>query len=135
MISVPGMSSAGMQTDSFAETIDVFPTLIDLCQPTFTEIENRIDGKSLVSIIDDPQAEVKKVSFSFWRDSVSVRTMQHRLIAKIADRQRGELSSVELYSSEQQFDPVKNLAAENPDVVERLKEEFRKEVQRAKTNR
>ena len=51
--------------------------------------------------------------------------MQYRLVAKIADRQRGE----------QKFNPFKNLTAEDPDVDAKLREDFRKEVQRSKTNR
>jgi arylsulfatase A-like enzyme len=128
MISVPGMGSAGKQSDSLVETIDVFPTLIDLCHPSFTKIEKRLDGKSLVPILDDPQKQIKEVSFSYWRDSVSVRTKQFRLIAKIADKQLGELDNIELYSSEQQFDPVKNMADQYPDAVDRLVGKFKAEA-------
>lgn len=131
MISVPGMKSAGKQSESLVETIDLFPTLIELCQPSFKKTQKRLDGKSLVPIIENPLTEVKDASFSFWRNSVSVRTQRFRLIANIADKKLGKLDNIELYSSEQEFDPVKNLADQHPTVVRWFVEKFKSELLRA----
>ncbi len=125
MISVPGMGSAGKQSDSLVETIDLFPTMVDLCKPSFAKTEKRLDGKSLVPILNDPQKQIKEVAFSYWRDSVSVRTKDFRLIATIKDKPLGELGDIELYSSKHEFDPVENLADQNPQVVGRLLGKFK----------
>lgn len=130
MISVPGMKSAGKQSESLVETIDLFPTLIELCQPSFKKTQKRLDGKSLVPIIENPLTEVKDASFSFWRNSVSVRTQRFRLIANIADKKLGKLDNIELYSSEQEFDPVKNLADQHPTVVRWFVEKFKTKLLR-----
>lgn len=132
MICVPGMKSAGMQSDSLVETIDLFPTLIDLCQPAFAKTEKQLDGKSLIPILDDPKTKIKEVSFSYWRDSVSVRSKDFRLIAKIKDQELGELDDIELYSAEQEFDPIMNLADQHPDVVSRLARKFKTESLKTK---
>ena len=130
MISIPGMKSAGMKSVSLVETIDLFPTLIDVCQPSFSTTENRLDGKSLARIIDDPMASVRDASFSYWRDSVSIRTSDFRLIAKLTGKNNRELTDIELYSAETEFDPILNLADRYPDVVQQMVKRFEQESTR-----
>ena len=119
MISVPGMKSAGKSTDALVETIDLFPTLIDVCKPSFSKTQHTLDGKSFSSLLDDPGQTHKDFSFSFWRNSISVRSEKYRLIGQI-QKDKPALDKLELYSVDQQFDPVKNLAESKPEVVRRL---------------
>lgn len=133
MISVPGMSTAGQYSDSLVESIDLFPTLVDICNPSHAKAEKRLDGKSLLPILSDPMASVREASFSYWKGSVSVRSKSFRLIAKFNGAKKPEnleLEKIELYSAGQQFDPIKNLAAEYPDVVELLTAKFQVESAR-----
>lgn len=125
MISVPGMKSAGQTSNALVETIDLFPTLIDVCKPSFTKTEYPLDGKSLLSLLANSKQNHKDYSFSFWKNTISVRSEKYRLIGQIS-KDKKSLRKVELYSAEQQFDPVKNLAKENPDVVELLESEVAK---------
>ncbi len=53
MISVPGMKTAGERTQSLAELLDLYPTLVELCElPEITELE----GVSLLPILADVTA-------------------------------------------------------------------------------
>ena len=119
ILRAPGIGKHGVTSDALVETIDLFPTLMDLCGP----FENRettfpLDGLSLRPILDSPNSEVREAALSYWRDAVSVRTKEHRLVWS---RNRG-LPGAELYDASTDFDPVKNLAQDLPEVVERLRE-------------
>ena len=123
MISVPGMTT-GQHCDSLVESIDLYPTLMELCDPKFKQTEHRLDGKSLLPIFKDPKSTVREASFSYWRDAVSIRNQNYRLIGKRVGKDGRKLNQIELYSREQNFDPVENLAEKHPDVVASLLEEF-----------
>lgn len=132
MVCVPGMKTAGRRTDAIVETIDIFPTLIDVCDPSFKKTEHRLDGVSLARLLDDPEDTIKEASFSYRGNEVSIRTADYRLAARIGDRDQGELVDFELYSLKQQFDPIENLADQHPDVVARLAALFKTEALRTR---
>lgn len=60
-ISTPGNPSAGRRTQSLAELVDLFPTLVELCalpQPA------GLEGLSLVPVLRDPARTVKTAAFT-----------------------------------------------------------------------
>lgn len=62
LIHVPGMACG--HTASFAELVDLYPTICELCgigQP-----EGQLDGKSLVPVLTDPKASVKDGAYIQW---------------------------------------------------------------------
>ena len=124
MISVPGLTS-GQRTESLVETIDLYPTLMEICNAKFKKTQHRLDGKSLLPIFKDPAATVREASFSYWRDAVSVRNQEFRLVGKRSGKAGRELKEVELYSREQNFDPIENLADQHPSVVAELIQQFK----------
>jgi iduronate 2-sulfatase len=107
MIDSPGVIG-GKQTDSLAELIDLYPTLIQLCglpQPS------GLDGTSLVPVLNNPALPLKTAAFSqhprpAYYDrtpsglpeamGVSVRTPQLRY-TEWRDWSTGELIGAELY--------------------------------------
>lgn len=119
MIRTPGMKTAGQKITGLAETLDLYPTLIDVCQPSFRKTEFPLDGVSLKPLLDGTASSVRDTAVSYWRGSVSVRSDQHRLIVKPKTRKKAE--HVELYDMSLSDDPVQNIAADFPDVVQRLK--------------
>lgn len=119
MIHVPGMKTAGKACPAVVESTDLYPTLIDLCNPSFTRTEYELDGHSLAPLLGDTDGSVRKAALSFWGDSISVRTDTHRLIAEKAG---DEYRNMELYSIRTSPDPVKNLIAENRSLAKRILE-------------
>ncbi|MFG0333925.1 MAG: sulfatase/phosphatase domain-containing protein, partial [Maioricimonas sp. JB049] len=122
LIHVPGMQTAGQQTDALAETLDIYPTLLDLCEPSFTQTVWPLDGRSLRPVLEDADASVRDAAISYWRNGITVRSLTHRLIAT---RGKEGFRNIELYDASTDFDPVRNLADDNPETVESLLRKIR----------
>lgn len=97
--------------------MDIYPTLIDLCQPAFRKTEYPLDGKSLKPILTGEETEIREAALSYWNNAVSVRTQQYRMTASM---KRGKPTKIELYDITENPDPVENLAKSEPKVVEKL---------------
>jgi iduronate 2-sulfatase len=81
MISVPGAKGNGQSCTRIVESLDIYPTLVELCG---LPKENKIEGESLVPLIKKPSAKWDKPGFSVWSEDgktlhgVAVRTEQWR---------------------------------------------------------
>ena len=118
IVRVPGGKKPGRTTSALAETIDLYPTLIELCQLKFTNTHHSLDGVSLAPILNGRKDSVRDAALSYWRDSISVRTATHRLVARMKN---GKATAVELYDLSEDEDTVKDISADHADVVKRLK--------------
>ena len=93
MIRSPNIKG-GFSTDALAETLDIYPTLMDLSKPKFHQTHHPLDGVSLAPILKKEKKSVRKYAISYWRNAVSVRSQSHRLVAQIKN---GEIINKELY--------------------------------------
>ncbi len=59
MISVPNKTARGQKTQSLAELVDLFPTVVSACE---LPMPQGLEGKSLLSIVEDPKREVKQAA-------------------------------------------------------------------------
>jgi len=116
---VPGVTKPGTTCDALVETLDLYPTLVDLCDPSFKRTQYPLDGRSLRPLLTGQQHAIHQRAVSYWRSEVSVRTPTHRLIA--AAGKKG-LSNIELYDMRQDPDPIENLADQEPELREELLE-------------
>ncbi|WP_236978810.1 sulfatase [Membranihabitans maritimus] len=118
IIKIPNLKSAGVRTESIVETVDIFPTLSDLCGLTKPDY---LEGKSLVGVINDPDARVKNVSFSareaFGAKGYSVRDENYRLM--VWDR-NDKPNEIELFDYAREEVPTINRAEEYPEKVNEL---------------
>lgn len=120
----PRFLGEGRATDTLVTTTDLYPTLIDLCRLTFTQTHHRLDGLSLVPVLERRRAALRGHVVSYWGDAVTVRTPRHRLVL----RPGGEdgPADVELYMIDPEALPgdadFDNVADEQPTVVERLQQ-------------
>jgi arylsulfatase A-like enzyme len=117
IIRAPGISRAGTRCDALVESLDLYPTLVDLCRPSFTRTQYPLDGLSLRPLLDGSARSLREAAVSYWGGAVTVRTITHRLIVT---RTGSTWSGKELYDMRQTPDPVENLAARQPDLVNRL---------------
>jgi len=121
IIHTPGISKPGMTSDALVETVDIYPTLADLCglpRPT------GLAGQSLRPIIEDPAVQGKPCAYSAIRGGGghlghSVRTDRYRLVHWI---KAGKVAQVELYDHLTDPGENKNIAAEHRETVARLGE-------------
>jgi len=63
IFSYPGMSGKGRRAVSFAEFVDIYPTL---CELTGLEAPAHLQGDSLVPAMEKPDVMVKKAAFTQW---------------------------------------------------------------------
>ncbi|OVE81420.1 iduronate sulfatase, partial [bacterium M21] len=117
LIRVPGMKTAGKKTEAVAETIDIYPTLRDLCQTTFNETSHELNGVSIRPVLENASHPGKNASISYWQGARSVRSGQYRLMAK----KKGEkFQNIELYDHASDPEETTNITALNPEVTQRL---------------
>ena len=74
---VPGITPKGKVSNSVVETIDIFPTLFDLCN---IEIPSHVQGESYSAVLKDPSVSIKNAAFTWGsKQRVSVQTDRFRL--------------------------------------------------------
>ena len=116
IIRVPGQQAPGTATRAVVETVDVLPTLVDLCR---IKADLKTDGRSLRPQIADASAASVKPAVSFWGDRRSIRDDRWRLTARGAG-----LEDLELYDYDKDPLETRNHAAGHPEMVERLKQQL-----------
>lgn len=129
IISAPGMKHRGEPTRAFAEFIDIYPTLCELCG---LELPDHLEGDSLVPVMQKPTREWKKATFTQWPrnnrqnpDKVltgyTVKTDRYRYVEWTKNKS-GQVMARELY--DHHVDPNENVniagMAEHQPVVEQL---------------
>ena len=117
IVRAPGVSSGGLECHAMVETLDLFPTLVDLCNPAFSRTRYPLDGRSLRPLLTGEKETIRQAALSYWRSALSVRTPTHRLISSIG--KKGP-ANVELYDMREGPDPVTNIASDNPELAKRL---------------
>ncbi len=120
LIRTPGLKQPGAPAASLVETVDVFPTLSDVCGlPT----PAALDGRSLRAALENPRAPTAKPARSFWTNGQrTVRTDRWRLIAA-----RGADPAVpqrELFDYATDPDETRNHASIRRDILTELETEL-----------
>lgn len=112
----------GQRTESFAQTVDLYPTL---CELAGVPLPIKPDGLSLVKALRDPQSTSKDHAFHVYpRDPLlgrSIRTDRYRLVEWKAPGAAPDTAILELY--DYQKDPLekKNIAGEDVPTVASLR--------------
>jgi len=123
LIAVPGL--AGGVTAQLAESVDLYPTLVELAGLTRPRCSPALDGVSLVPVLSDAGARVRDHAYHVFpkgRLGRAIRTERYRLVEwhKVGDA--AVEPEYELYDYE--TDPLesRNLAAEQPAELGRLQQ-------------
>jgi iduronate 2-sulfatase len=115
LIRNPGLPEPGAICNALVETVDLFPTLMELCH---LPSPPGLDGKSLLPQLLNSGAGTAKPAYSFWTDGQrTVRTDRWRLIIK---QEKGIASREELFDYQSDPDETKNVASDHPEVVQQL---------------
>lgn len=114
IIKVPGLDAQRISSDMPVSSIDLYPTLMEL---TGTPTDFPLDGQSLVSLIKNGKDENREaIAFSYFKNGISMRTDKYRIMKYF----REETPKVELYDHINDPLETKNIAAEQPKLVEQL---------------
>mgnify|MGYP006284773567 CR=1 FL=1 len=114
-------SKSGSVVKEVVSTTDLYPTILDL---TGLGVEHEIDGQSLQSFLQGNEVHGwRNTAFSYHLNgSVSLRTQRYRLTRYT----RKAEPRIELYDLKADPNETRNIAEENPGLVERLLPELRK---------
>jgi iduronate 2-sulfatase len=119
IISAPGMTNKGKSTRSFAEFVDIYPTL---CELAGIPLPGHLQGQSLVTVLWDTDKNIRDYALSiFPRDRTedaktitgfSIRTDDYRYTEWI-HLQSGKTMASELYDHQKDPMETKNVVNEN----------------------
>ncbi|MDA7878448.1 sulfatase-like hydrolase/transferase, partial [bacterium] len=124
VIVAPGTTRAGTSNQSPVETVDIYPTLCELAGLPPTGTAQPIDGESLVPILNGTTDSVSDHAYHCFpkggKLGRAIRTKRYRMVEWKPFRSPAP-AEYELY--DYQNDPLekKNIAAQNPKILEDLK--------------
>ncbi|MEI6865298.1 sulfatase [Flavicella sp.] len=111
IIKIPGKKPSKNVNKTIVETVDIYPTILELSN---IKAPYQLDGSSLIPLIN--KYETKKVAYSYFRDGISLRTSRYRLTKYFRKQQ----PTIELYDHLNDSLETKNIAQENPELVNKL---------------
>ena len=126
IISAPNMIQPDTHSAQLTETVDIYPTLVELAGLPTPKVSQPFDGLSMVPVIKDPKIRVRDHAYhSFPRGGRlgrAIRTDRYRMVEwkKIGDTI--ETAEYELYDYQHGPSEVKNIAKEHQDVLKALQE-------------
>jgi iduronate 2-sulfatase len=126
IISVPGQTTRGRQTNALVELVDIFPSLVELCG---LPSPSGLEGVSFTPLLMDPDRAWKTAAFSVYQRSIpemgnglsrAMRTDRYRLVEWKAEG--NEKRVYELYDHKNDPQENTNIAnlPENKAVLEKL---------------
>lgn len=138
LISVPGMTKAGVHSSALVEMVDIYPTLSELAG---LPLPAHLEGVSFAPLLDSPNRSWKSAVFSQYPRTqkgglmgYSMRTDRYRLTVWVSRKDHSKVDAIELYDQETDPQENTNLAADpaHAAVVERLMVQWRAGWQGAK---
>jgi iduronate 2-sulfatase len=126
LVSAPG-GARGARAQALAESVDIYPTLCELAglpKPT------GLDGESFAPVLKQPSTKTKAAVFHVYPRSPrglgeligrAVRTERYRLVEWKGPAAPADTAILELYDYQTDPEETKNLATEQPKVVNQLR--------------
>jgi iduronate 2-sulfatase len=125
IIVAPGVAKPGSATRQPSETVDIFPTLAELCGLPPPQGPQRKDGLSLTPVLRDPTRTVRDHAYHCYprgeRMGRAIRTERYRLVEWKRPGAIPDTAELELYDYEMDPLETRNLASVQPEVVAQLR--------------
>ena len=121
----PGIAKPGSSTAQFAETVDIYTTLAALAGMERPSGPQPIDGTNLVPVLKNGNDIISDENFayhSFPKQGYlgeAIRTDRYRMVRWTSMQDTSEVL-YELYDYEKDPNEIKNVAADNTDVIENM---------------
>ncbi len=125
LFKVPEIVSAGSSTNQLIETVDIYPTLVDLAGLEMPAAPQPLDGRSMRAVLDGSSSTIKDhIYHSYPKGGYmgqAIRTARYRLVAWSSLKDSAAEVVYELY--DYQEDPLEkvNIYKKNTKVAKRLK--------------
>ena len=121
----PGVAKPDSETRQLAETVDVFPTLAELCGLPAPIGPQSIDGVSMVPVLREPATRIRDHAYHCYprggRVGRAIRTDRYRLVEWKKVGAPDSAADFELYDYQQDAYERRNLAESRPEVVTKLR--------------
>ncbi len=125
IISAPGVTQPGSRTKSLVESIDIYPTLLDLAGLPKPDSTPKLEGTSLLPVLKDPAVSVnEQVLQAIPRQGLigrAIRTSTHRLVEWKKPGASDDTAEIELYDYTTDPEEKKNLATDQPETTAKLR--------------
>lgn len=119
IIRAPSNPLPGTATARIVETVDLFPTLAEMCG---LPAPFNVDGQSLAPLVRDPKTAWDQPARWFWADGDAVRT--ERWCLKQWPSKGRRPARTELFDHAQDPDELHNVAPGHPEVVAELRRQL-----------
>jgi len=122
----PNRLPAGKRIGGLTSMLDVAPTILDLLDLGDAASEYRMQGQSLLPLIDSPSATQRgstdyiHITENTWMKKRGIRTHRWKLIVPLETPDLHGHSAIELYHLPSDPGELDNIAAERPEVTARL---------------
>ncbi|MAU72048.1 MAG: sulfatase [Pseudozobellia sp.] len=113
IIKSPLIDHQQREISTLVESVDIYPTLLEMAN---IETSSKLDGMSLVPLLNSQPMSKPQVAYSYFKGGISMRTPHYRLTKFFRDEQ----PVIELYNHTESSEERRNVAAQNPKVVQRL---------------
>lgn len=127
IIKAPGVTKPGSETDQFAETVDIYPTLASLANLSIPKGPQPIDGIDLSPSLRNPSKEIKDHAYHAFPMGgylgEAIRTNQYRMIRWTPMKNSNRTDVLyELYDYLNDPKETKNIADEKPNIIAEMDE-------------
>lgn len=110
IVKSPGLEHQNKKVRTIIETVDIYPTLMELCG---IPLHHNIDGESFAKNLSTSGSEKNEVAYSYFKNGISMRTEKYRLTKYY----RSDQPTLELYDHSVDPNESRNIAAENPKIL------------------
>ena len=114
MIYTPGQK--GLRSKSIVETVDIYPTLLKLCELQNAQTEHPLSGQDLSPLFEAKEL-TKNYAISHWGNSFSIRNQRFHLLAQ---KHKSGIKNIELYDHQNDPHETRNVAQEHPETTQKL---------------
>jgi len=113
IIKTPEKSLNRKSINNLIETVDIYPSILELCQ---IDPPYKTDGESFINLLKDINSKTNNVAYSYFNNGISLRTNKYRLTQYF----RKAEPTIELYDHENDPNETKNIANSKPEIVNEL---------------
>lgn len=130
IVHVPGMQALGATTDALIETVDIYPSLVELFG---LSAPYPMGGDSFVSVLNDPDTKGPEEAFGYHRPwayqnnpyasgpwAKTIRTARYRFTRWTTEIDGDKVVQLELYDHRSDPQESRNIAREKPALVKQL---------------
>lgn len=125
IIAAPGVTRPGSHTAQPTETVDIYPTLVELAGLERPHVVQPMDGLSMVPVLRNPKARIRDHAYHCFprggRLGRAIRTDRYRMVEWKKIGESEDTAEYELYDYQNGRVEKKNIAREQPAVLAELK--------------